>query len=580
LIKYFDNNKLFLILRNLIIIIVFKFLSNLFESKPNGPQIAALFTSLLDVRISKTTLTKEIEEHENYPSLLSLSDVFNSYGVENLALQVMPKNFSEIPVPFVTQIAGKNSEFNFFTVVTKIGENHVNYYDPEKNRWDLIAKESLLKRWSGFVLLAEARANAGETDYDKKVAVERKILLFRYLISLCLPIVVVVAGLIDILQNGIHAFLPFIFSIFTLAGSITTVLLLWYELDEYNPILQQICSYGTKKINCTAVLQSKGAKIAGVSWSAIGLNYFAGMLLLMLFGGINDPGVLFVVAWLSTCAIFYTFFSVYYQWRIAKQWCALCLFIQLILVTQFSISIFEGWHHILPLNAISVLLTIRMVSAFFIPLIVNAVLLPALAKAKDVKRANRELGKLKHNRQIFDALLQKQKIVTESAEGLGIKLGNPNAEFKLIKVCNPYCGPCANAHAPIEDILHSNPNVQVQILFNATSSESDPRTPPVKHFFAIAQGSHETVLKEALNDWYTAKDKDYDKFAAKYPMNGELNRQDEKVIDMENWCKKVNITFTPTFFISMPGKQPGDVSAFYQLPEIYKIGDLKYFLSA
>ncbi|PUZ29772.1 hypothetical protein DCC81_10130 [Chitinophaga parva] len=37
---------------------------------------------------------------------------------------------------------------------------------------------------------------------------------------------------------------------------------------------------------------------------------------------------------------------------------------------------------------------------------------------------------------------------------------------------------------------------------------------------------------------------------------------------MYEWCKKTNVTFTPTFFLNG-----------YQLPENYSISDLKYFLS-
>jgi protein-disulfide isomerase len=35
---------------------------------------------------------------------------------------------------------------------------------------------------------------------------------------------------------------------------------------------------------------------------------------------------------------------------------------------------------------------------------------------------------------------------------------------------------------------------------------------------------------------------------------------------MDQWCNKVGIEFTPTFFINE-----------YQLPEIYNLEDLKYF---
>ena len=61
--------------------------------------------------------------------------------------------------------------------------------------------------------------------------------------------------------------------------------------------------------------------------------------------------------------------------------------------------------------------------------------------------------RVKFNTEIFDTLLKKQKQITLPTEGIGIDLGNPEATNTLIKVCNPYCGPCANAHSKIKKLL-------------------------------------------------------------------------------------------------------------------------------
>ena len=91
---------------------------------------------------------------------------------------------------------------------------------------------------------------------------------------------------------------------------------------------------------------------------------------------------------------------------------------------------------------------------------------------------------------------------------------------------------------------------------------------PVKHLLAIAEKGDEEKTKQALDIWYLAEKKDYAAFANKYPMNGELKMQGDKIKAMQEWCDKTEITFTPTFFIN------GN-----QLPEIYSIANLNYFLS-
>ncbi|WP_419701120.1 vitamin K epoxide reductase family protein [Mucilaginibacter sp. NFX135] len=549
---------------------------SIFESKTNGPEAAKRLLDLLHVKVTTTTLTREIEEHPDYPSLLSISDVLNSHGVENMGIRVDPQKLEELPCPFITQVKGVKGGAEFFTVVREVSKNTIHFFEQEKNQWTSLAKEDFLKRWSGVALLAEAKDDAGEKDYNKKIKEENRKNIIQYLSAFCIPVIAIIAGLMALGQSGTNALLPFAFSLLTLAGAITGALLLWYELDQHNPVLQQICSAG-KKVNCGAILQSKAAKIAGISWSAIGFSYFMGILLLSLFSGVTNPAVLFVASWLNVIAVPYVVFSIYYQWRIAKQWCVLCLCVQGLLVLQLATTLTGGWHTLLSLSAIEPGLIISTVTALVIPFIVVTLLIPAFQKAKESKRTSNELQKLKHNQEIFEALLQKQKMLTNVPGDLGITLGNPNGAYKLIKVCNPYCGPCAKAHQPMEDLLENNPDVRIQILFTATNSDGDMKAPPVKHLLAIAEKNEESIVKRALDDWYLAEKKDYEVFAAKYPMNGELKQQNAKVEAMKNWCDTTGIEFTPTFFVSMPSES--NETVYYQLPSIYSVVDLKYFFA-
>lgn len=550
-------------------------LNRLLEPKTNGAEITHILAELLDVKIAGSTIKKELEEHPNYPSLLSISDVLSSYGIENLSASFDPDKFINAPVPFITQIKGKKHTIDFFTVVKEISNDTIHFFDPERHQWATNSVDEFLKRCSGVILLTEVTDGAGEKEYKKTISKEKREQAIQNLNILWLPSIVIIIGFISFAQAGTAAILPFIFLLLTLTGTITGVLLLWYELDQYNPVLQQICSAG-KKTSCSAILQSKGSKIAGVSWSAIGFSYFSGSLIIQIFGQSASQQTLFVVAWFSLLATPYVFYSVYYQWRIAKQWCVLCLFIQGLLVMQFMTVTLAGWHTLLSLSAITPQLFALVITAFAIPFMALVFIFPALQKAKEKDRINTELQKLKHNPQIFEALLTKQKEVTQSTDGLGIKLGNPNAAYKIIKVCNPYCGPCAKAHVPMEALLHNNADVQIQIIF--TDALDDERNKPVKHLLAVKENHDEATIKNALDDWYLPDYKDYGVFAAKYPMNGELERQNDKIDAMSDWCKETGISFTPTFFISIPSVD-GSRAKFYQLPEMYKVADLKYFLS-
>lgn len=553
------------------------YLIKLLEPTTNGPEVAQVLSELLYVKISATTLKKEIEEHPDYPSLLSISDVLNTYGIENMGIKFDPNKLTEMPCPFITQLNGIKSGSIFFTIVRSTDNGSVAFFDPEEHQWRTISKDDFLKRCSDVALLVEVADSAGEKDYTEKRKEEKRKKITQYFTFGSLPVLVIIAGTFALLQGGVGVLLPFIYLILMLAGSLVGILLLWYELDQHNPVLKQICSAG-KKVNCGAVLQSKAYKIAGISWSAIGFSYFMGNLLVLLFLGITNPIALFAAAWLNALAVPYTIFSVYYQWRVAKQWCILCLCVQGLLLLQLAICLTGNWHTLLSLRSINIQLIIQTLVAFAVPFIAVLVLLPVLQKAKESKRNFTELQKLKHNQQIFEALLQKQKQLAIIPHGLGITLGSSDATYRLIKVCNPYCGPCAEAHKPMEDLLHNNPDLQIQILFIATNNEEDIRTPPVKHLLAIAEKYDEDVIKRALDDWYSAEMKDYEIFAAKYPLNEELQQQISKIETMKIWSDEIKIDFTPTFFVSIQNSK-GQQSQYYQLPEIYNVADLKYFFA-
>lgn len=542
-------------------------LEKLLEPKSNAIEAIKLLADSLKVKIAKTTLTKELEEHPDYPSLLSIGDVLSNYGIENLAIKLDPEKLSEIPTPFIAPITGGKSDVIFFSVVREVKQESLTFFNPEEHEWADISKDDFLKRFSGTVLLAEADEHAGEKEYNKKIKEEKRTATIQGLIVFCIPAILILLGIVAFVRVGRSALLPFVFSILTLLGAVTGALLLWYELDRYNPVLLQICSAG-KKVNCGAVLNSKASKIAGISWSIIGFSYFMGELLLLLFTGVTNAQTLFLVSWLNVSALPYTLFSIYYQWKIAKQWCLLCLCVQGLLMFQFAVAVTGGWHSLFSFDIISIELVLKTATAFGIPFIATMLLIPALQKGKANKENKTELQRLKNNAAIFEVLLAKQKTVTESTHNLGITIGKPDAKYKLVKVCNPYCGPCAKAHPTMEDLLENNPDVQIQIIFTATNKKDDTKALPVKHLMAIAEKGDEQLTIQALDDWYLPEKKDYAVFAAKHPMNGELQNQEAKIEAMDTWCNKEQVVFTPTFFLNG-----------HKLPSIYSVNDLKYLLT-
>ena len=82
-------------------------------------------------------------------------------------------------------------------------------------------------------------------------------------------------------------------------------------------------------MQCLKAIQQK----YGVSWSEAGFFYFAATTL-FLFTGINRQASFLIIASVSTMASAYIPFSIYYQWKVVKQWCPLCLTVQAILLLE------------------------------------------------------------------------------------------------------------------------------------------------------------------------------------------------------------------------------------------------------
>jgi len=509
----------------------------------------------LKVKVTNNSINKTLHEHPDYPSLLSINDVLNQFNINTAAINVEKEKIKALPLPFIAHVTNKGGGF---VTVTEINDQSLTYYNTQEDYRNTISVliDDFTKIWSGNIILAEATANAGEQNYTVQ---RRKELLEGIkipILFICLFGCGITKSILTLsISYSVLVLLKFI-------GVIISTLLLWYEVDKTNTTLQKICTAGTKT-NCNAILNSKQAKLLGVlSWSEIGFYYFTGSYLALLISGVQ---ILPFLAILNFCALPYILFSVYYQWRVAKQWCVLCLSVQTILlaegITNFTLIRFSQ------LN-INVSLIAQIVLSFLIPVAIWQLLKPALLQKKELKPKAKELARLKANPKIFESLLIKQKQIAITTEGLGILIGNPTATNTIIKVCNPYCGPCAKAHPVIEEIIESNNNIKVQILFSVTSDENDKRNKPVKHLLAIQEKYGNVVVAKAMDYWYNSEKKKYDAFADKYPMNGEFENQNKKIEDMAEWCKEIDIHFTPTFFING-----------YQLPEIYNIRDIKYLLA-
>lgn len=528
------------------------------------------FASLLKLKVTAAAIKKELQEHPDYPSLLSVSDTLKQYGVDNASIKTTIESLEELPTPFIAQINDVKTRNTYFAIVKSVDDKNIEYFEPNSHKWRKTEVSEFAKRWrTGVVLVAEIADQVEEKGYSQKRRGESFGIFARWAGVFLIPLIMVLTTMMSFFKLGMGALDQVLFSWSMFIGCLNCILLMWFEVDQHNPLAKEVCG-GGRNLNCMAVLNSKMGSVLGIKWSVAGFAYFTGGLLISLLGGLNEPATRAVFGSLSIAALLYTFFSIYYQSYIVKQWCRLCLGVQFVLLFQATIVLIGNW---LPgwktVGETELFNTgVQFILAFFIPFVLAFFASSVFKQYKEGIADKHSLQRLKYDAGIFNSVLKTQKRIEPPSDEIGIVLGNPEAKHKLINVCSPICGPCAKAHPAVEELLKDNPDVQIRIIFVASNREDDKRFLPVWHFLAIAEGGGEDKLKQALNDWYLDENKEYETFSKKYPVNVKGDLFGEKIEAMHSWCERSDVAFTPTFFLNG-----------YQLPEMYKVTDLKYLLS-
>ncbi len=513
--------------------------------------------SSLNIKFTSKYINDSILSHPDHPSLLSISDTLEKYHIETLAVKIDFEKLKDMPLPSIVQVE-VNKQPLFF-VLENVFDNKVSYYD-DKNKLKESSKEEFIKKWTGICLLAETTEHSKEKDIEKKVLAKRIQNVLTVSISIFLISWIAIRFLNSQAVANIPSALYVIgYTLLKIIGLTVGVFLLWFDVDQYNPTLQSFCSGTNKKINCNEVLGSKHAKLFNgtLSLSLLSFSYFFGTLLFLIIYSFSSIA-LSVLGILSFISLPIILISIFYQSLVIKQWCKFCIIVQGVLIAEIGISFLSKFYKTpIAYETLPLLLALLL-----IPILGWKFLKPLLEQEKETNVHKRGLKKIKNNPDVLEGLLIKSRKIETTTEGLGISRYNESAKYHVIKVCNPYCGPCAKAHPVLEDLVNAG-KINLQILFTGNTDGKDAKAKPVSHFLAIDSQGDKSKTQQALDDWYHAEQKDYEVFAAKHPMNGELELQNNKIEKMSNWCDAENITHTPTIFING-----------YELPKEYGIEDL------
>ncbi len=539
------------------------------KKSSNPAAVIYKFMQYSGIHIDHDLINDELDKHPDFPSLLAISDVLNAFKIENNGFKIAFEDLNEMEFPFITHSIGKGGEF---LVITKIKDGKV-YFANEKPTIQKISLDKFKNLFSGVVLYVEP--NAIETLKINKLSYYFSALKYPALFTIS----ILLLGLTLFFNTNFTANISWqvvMLLIFKTIGLITAKLLLIQSIDRNNPLVQVLCG-GDQDQNCNAILSSKAAKVPikfgknVLSWSEVGFFYFAGTWLLLLFGG-NSALKWQALIFLNIISLPYTFYSIYFQAFIAKQWCRLCSTVQIVLWLEFFSLILYNHNNV----GINTFLTVAnfnnasavtaLLTCLISPILLWALLKPILLKVQQTEPLKKQLHKFKYNAELFNKLLTaKPKIVQPAAEW-SIVLGNPEATQVITMVTNPYCQPCAKAHQLLDELLQMQTGVQARIVFTADNTDNDVKTPVSRHFMALNTLADKTIVEKALHSWYAQEQKNYNDWAKAYPTANNINVFD-RMEKQKAWCKIAEVAATPTILING-----------YPLPDFYQLPDLKYML--
>lgn len=533
------------------------------NKRNNTKYILQFLLTTFDIRYTKYKLEESIENHVDHPSLFTVKEVLEEYGVRSVAIHKRSYSYDDFQTPFVCAIQHQEWDQPMFTVVTEATETEITYFEPASATIRKIPYPDFEGIDKNVVLLIDTEEGHDEVQLQEN---RKKEFIKRTYQRLPLYVVVLAIAIFIVNQFSVgFSWVPVTFLITTLIGLLISGVLIWHEIDTHDPFIKEVCGGKSKKLNCTAVLSSKGATFLGITWVVWGASFFTWLFLTQLLFSYDNIQQAYFPYFASLIVTPYIFYSVFYQWRVVKQWCPLCLGIQAVLLVNAIISSFYLTNHdgIFETNW-QAAFAATIFAVLVLSLMYYAV--PLIKQAREGQEYRKRWARIRYNPDVFNMLLKKGSILSSIPTDLGIVVGNPAAKSEIIKVCNPYCGPCSKAHPELEAIISKNSDVRLRIIFTAYGNKSEHLTAPARHLLAIHEKYNQETVKEALDNWYNDDEKDYEAFASRYPMNGELNKQSEKTNAMEKWCKEMKIRATPSLFIDG-----------YELPQGYSISELKNF---
>lgn len=517
--------------------------------------VCRLYFQEVGIAFTQTYLRKRLAYHPHWQSLASLSDTLEEYGVENMMVRIPAEQLAEVAFPVIAQVQRRPDQEADYLLLLGFQGDRIKYRSSQADE-QTMSLADFGKIWPGVLVLLDPQPYAREPDYAHNRKQER-VRRMEYGIGVGTLASLTLVGLL--FSGGMWnalVLLPWAL------GFTCSLALVRQQFGQTTPFFSRLCQV-TSQTDCGTVLQSPASSFLGwLSWAEVGLIYFAGGLVSTGFAflsGQTHP-IFALLLVLTLLALPYTVFSLYYQARILKKWCTLCVMVQLIL--WMNAGILFPYHASVEVSDPRIGLGLL---GFLLPLSAWLMIRPLLLDVKKIPALQREAASYYREPQLFAAFLHQQREVKPDNLSQEISFGNPAADLTLIVVYNPFCKPCAQCHAELHKLMeHRENDLRVIFRFTADAEADSQRNQVIRHLLSLKD---QTYFPQALSDWF--EEMNYERWSLAYPPS--LSPESEALVEEHaQWCQSNQIVHTPTVFVN--GKELKEP---FSLPHVsYHLKDL------
>ena len=526
----------------------------------NIPVIVSKLLRLFGIRVTFTTIKRTLRSHPDFPTLLSISESLTEWGIKTEAVQGTINDLSKADFPGIAHL--KN---NKFVVLKSIRDDEVRILD-EGLRQKKYSLESFARIWSGIILRAISRQNAGEESY----ASNRKKVIFSYFkilsILIGLPLMLALAFLYG--GKGVeNAVTVTSLAMLKFGGFIFCLIMTLSSLRD-GKFLLNLCPEG-KSLNCHKVTSSPSGKIFGIYLSEMGMLYFAGGILSLLFSLFlkQADSNLYILSLLNVAVLPYAVFLLFNQAVVIRRWCWMCLMVQLFLWLEFyclHIYISRGIRNIL-----TILLPVSIFLGFSIPVLIWISLRSLIIRLNQSEHREAELLRMKRNPDYIQFQLNTGKRIGKANFPLEVEIGPGDAQVHLILVLNPLCMSCGESYRQIKKMIDlgcGHIKGIIRFLIGKTDNENSEKSLDYEvslQIISAAVSENREALETVLDEWFAGK------LRPKHTMPDQvlIEKSAEILKKHTAWARRFNITSTPTIIFN-------DI----QLPAEIQFEDLKYYM--